>query len=108
MACRARVLRSRNAVFCVRALALSPRRAHDARAMNPTHAKMPTVYLPHGGGPWPFMETTPFADARETGALAAYLRALATHLPRRPKALVVVSAHWEQPVPTVMTSEHPP
>ena len=28
--------------------------------------------------------------------------------PSQPEALLVVSAHWEEPVPTVMTSEHPP
>jgi aromatic ring-opening dioxygenase catalytic subunit (LigB family) len=28
--------------------------------------------------------------------------------PAPPKALLVVSAHWEAPVPTVMTSPHPP
>ena len=39
---------------------------------------------------------------------AAYLRAVA-HVPATPpKALLVVSAHWEEPVPTVMTSAAPP
>src|SRR5262249_18153476 len=40
--------------------------------------------------------------------MAAYLRSIRA-LPRTPpKALLVISAHWEEPVPTVMTSERPP
>jgi aromatic ring-opening dioxygenase catalytic subunit (LigB family) len=70
--------------------------------------KLPAIYLPHGGGPWPFVDLGGLVDARESEALALYLRGMPAALPRRPKALVVVSAHWEAPVPTVMTSPHPP
>jgi aromatic ring-opening dioxygenase catalytic subunit (LigB family) len=68
---------------------------------------MPTVYLPHGGGPWPFVEV-PFGSKAELAALANYLRALPQAAPERPKALLVISAHWEEDVPTVMTGAHPP
>ena len=71
---------------------------------------MPAVYLPHGGGPWPWMDTRffGFADG-EKRALTAYLEeGLVAALPRRPRAMVVVSAHWEEPVPTVMSNPHPP
>lgn len=69
--------------------------------------RMPVVYLPHGGGPWPFVDVG-FGERAELDALAAYLRSL-QDLPRsKPRALLVVSAHWEEPVPTVMTSERPP
>jgi aromatic ring-opening dioxygenase catalytic subunit (LigB family) len=40
--------------------------------------------------------------------LAGYLRSVRSVPPRPPRALLVVSAHWEEHVPTVMTSEHPP
>jgi aromatic ring-opening dioxygenase catalytic subunit (LigB family) len=40
--------------------------------------------------------------------LAGYLRSVRSVPPRRPRALLVISAHWEAPVPTVMTSAHPP
>lgn len=70
-------------------------------------ARMPVVYLPHGGGPWPFVEL-PMFDRNEVAALADYLRALPTRLPARPEALLVISAHWEQPVATVMTAARPP
>lgn len=71
-----------------------------------TTARMPVAYLPHGGGPWPFVDLG--WDTNDADALAAYLRAV-KNLPKTPpKALLVVSAHWEENVPTVMTSEHPP
>ena len=67
---------------------------------------MPVVFVPHGGGPWPFVEMgLPKADVDR---LAAYLRSVRSVPSSPPKALLVVSAHWEEPVPTVMTSEHPP
>lgn len=69
--------------------------------------RMPVVYLPHGGGPWPFVEL-PMFDRAEQDALAAYLRGLPNSLPHKPRALLVISAHWEAPVPTVMSGEHPP
>jgi aromatic ring-opening dioxygenase catalytic subunit (LigB family) len=69
--------------------------------------KMPTVYLPHGGGPWPFVDL-PFASREECNALATYLATMPSQLPQRPTALLVVSAHWEEAVPTVMTSTRPP
>jgi aromatic ring-opening dioxygenase catalytic subunit (LigB family) len=70
--------------------------------------RMPTIFLPHGGGPWPFMDLGGFVAQHEREALAGYLEGLPAALPQRPQALVVVSAHWEEPVPTVMTSARPP
>ena len=67
---------------------------------------MPVVFVPHGGGPWPFVEMGfPRADVDH---LAAYLRGVRSVPSSPPAALLVVSAHWEAPVPTVMTSERPP
>jgi aromatic ring-opening dioxygenase catalytic subunit (LigB family) len=65
--------------------------------------RMPVAFFPHGGGPWPFVDLG-IGSKAELDALAAYLRSI--HQPA--KALLVVSAHWEEAVPTVMTSEHPP
>ncbi len=75
---------------------------------NASQSRMPVVFVPHGGGPWPFVDLGDFLDKREFEVLAGYLRDLAKHLPHRPKALVVVSAHWEAHVPTVMTNPKPP
>jgi len=69
--------------------------------------RMPTVYIPHGGGPWPFVDL-PMFDRREVESLAKYLRSLSASLPQKPKAILVVSAHWEAKVPTVMTAAQPP
>jgi len=68
--------------------------------------RMPVAFIPHGGGPWPFVEMGLPKD--EVEKLAAYTRSL-RNLPKTPpRALLVVSAHWEERVPTVMTAERPP
>jgi aromatic ring-opening dioxygenase catalytic subunit (LigB family) len=72
-----------------------------------TTPRMPAVYLPHGGGPWPFMKES-LGDPAELEALAAYLRAVRDVPPKRPAALLVISAHWEEDRPTVMSGERPP
>ncbi|MDC0712558.1 class III extradiol ring-cleavage dioxygenase [Stigmatella sp. ncwal1] len=69
--------------------------------------RMPVVFLPHGGGPWPFVEMG-IRDQAGFDALVGYLQSV-RQLPKLPpKALLVISAHWEEDVPTVMTSERPP
>ena len=67
--------------------------------------RLPVVYLPHGGGPWPFVDVG-FGDPAEYARLATYLRGLSSLA--RPRAVLAVSAHWEEAVPTVMTSARPP
>ncbi len=69
--------------------------------------RQPTIYLPHGGGPCFFMDWT-MGPADTWDALAAWLRSISASLPEPPKALLVISAHWEQKVPTVMTGAQPP
>jgi aromatic ring-opening dioxygenase catalytic subunit (LigB family) len=80
--------------------------ARDKEA-SATSRRMPVVFLPHGGGPWPFVELN-FGDKRELSALTDYLVSLRELPPERPRALLVISAHWEEPVPTVMSSPAPP
>lgn len=65
---------------------------------------MPTFFVSHGGGPWPFME----GDYRQAHAkLEASLRALPGSLPERPRAILMISAHWEESAFTVMNSPAP-
>lgn len=71
-----------------------------------TSTRMPVAYIPHGGGPWPFVDIG--MDRGEHDALATYLRGLGALTPAKPKALLVVSAHWEERVATVMTAATPP
>ncbi|HEX7476242.1 MAG TPA: class III extradiol ring-cleavage dioxygenase [Polyangiales bacterium] len=69
-------------------------------------ARMPVAFVPHGGGPWPFVDLG-FPPAEVTD-LAGYLRALPALPKSEPTALLMISAHWEEAVPTVMTAAHPP
>ena len=64
---------------------------------------MPVFFLSHGGGPWPFIEGTKQAYA----LTERELRKLPDRLPARPKAVLMVSAHWETDEFTVSTSERP-
>jgi aromatic ring-opening dioxygenase catalytic subunit (LigB family) len=57
----------------------------------------PTYYIPHGGGPWPFMPER----AAELGSLTAFLRGLIADAGVKPRAILVISGHWEERVPTV-------
>jgi aromatic ring-opening dioxygenase catalytic subunit (LigB family) len=68
--------------------------------------RMPVVFIPHGGGPWPFVDTG--FPPEDVADLAGYLKTVAAVPPERPHALLVVSAHWEEPVPSVMTAPRPP
>lgn len=69
--------------------------------------RLPVAFLPHGGGPWPFVDVG-LGEKSELDALASYLRSVADLPAEAPKAILVVSAHWEEPVPTVMTAPRPP
>lgn len=69
-------------------------------------AKQPSIYLPHGGGPCFFMDPPPDEPTRWV-AMGAYLRDIPNLLPERPDALLIVSAHWEMPRPTVLGAAHP-
>jgi aromatic ring-opening dioxygenase catalytic subunit (LigB family) len=60
-------------------------------------ATLPTLYIPHGGGPCFFMDWSLTGGPAETwDATAAWLRGLAETLPARPRAIVVISGHWEE------------
>lgn len=69
--------------------------------------RLPTLYLPHGGGPCFFMDWT-MGPADTWDRMAAWLRGIESTLPVKLKALLVVSAHWEERVPTVLTNRAPP
>ncbi|MCU0681344.1 MAG: dioxygenase [Polyangiaceae bacterium] len=79
----------------------------DGRTRAGSGSRLPAVFVPHGGGPWPFVEVG-LGTKTERDALATYLRSLRSLTATPPKALLVVSAHWEEPVPTLMTAERPP
>jgi aromatic ring-opening dioxygenase catalytic subunit (LigB family) len=47
-------------------------------------------------------------DPAEVQDLVGYLRSVPAVAPSAPQAILAVSAHWEAPVPTLMTGENPP
>jgi len=53
--------------------------------------RQPTFFIPHGGGHCFFMDDP---QGVWTG-MAGFLRSLRDHLPEAPKAILVVSGHWE-------------
>jgi aromatic ring-opening dioxygenase catalytic subunit (LigB family) len=69
-------------------------------------SRQPAIYLPHGGGPCFFMDWT-WGPADTWKATQRFLEGLAVTLPAVPKAMLVVSAHWEEPVFTVGAAARP-
>jgi len=67
--------------------------------------RMPTIFLPHGGGPCFFMDWNP---PDTWNRMAAWLRGVIATLPEKPKAIVVVSGHWEADAYTVTANAQPP
>jgi len=68
--------------------------------------RLPTFFIPHGAGPCFFMEWTR-GPADTWDKTAAWLKGLLEGLPERPKAILVVSGHWEAPVFTVGSAARP-
>jgi aromatic ring-opening dioxygenase catalytic subunit (LigB family) len=68
--------------------------------------RLPTLYIPHGGGPCFFMDP-PAASPHMWDGLAAYLRGIDASLGARPKAVLVISGHWENPLPTFNVAAKP-
>lgn len=66
--------------------------------------RLPAHYIPHGAGPCFFMDWNP-PDA--WAAMARWLGGLVAELPALPKAVVVVSAHWEEAAFSVTAAPHP-
>jgi aromatic ring-opening dioxygenase catalytic subunit (LigB family) len=69
--------------------------------------RLPTYFIPHGAGPCFFMEWT-HGPADTWDKTATWLKGLIAGLPERPKAILLVSGHWEEPVFTVGSGQHPP
>ncbi len=64
---------------------------HNKPSVTESNARQPTLYIPHGGGPCFFMDWNPPDTWQQ---LAGFLKRVADTLPARPRAIVVVSAHW--------------
>ncbi|MGA2793848.1 MAG: class III extradiol ring-cleavage dioxygenase [Roseiarcus sp.] len=67
-------------------------------------ARMPCLFIPHGGGPCFFMDAPPPFSHSAWDKMAGYLRGVGPSLAARPKAILVVSGHWDAKRPTVNTA----
>lgn len=66
--------------------------------------KLPTFFISHGGGPWPWID-----ERREDFAgTLRWLQQLPATLPAQPAAILSISGHWEEREFTVATSAQPP
>ncbi len=67
-------------------------------------SKLPTYFISHGGGPWPWLP-----DMRK---MLKKLEVSLADMPRQigvvPKAILMISGHWEGPDFAVMASAAPP
>jgi aromatic ring-opening dioxygenase catalytic subunit (LigB family) len=68
--------------------------------------KLPVIYIPHGGGPWPLMKDA-YGDPAPYDRLEAYLRGFGESMKDKIESILVVSAHWEEPKPTLHFGEKP-
>jgi aromatic ring-opening dioxygenase catalytic subunit (LigB family) len=66
---------------------------------------LPVYFLSHGGGPWPWMGEQ---MQGRYDRLAAALTHVGHEWGEKPTAVLMVSAHWEEPEFTLMTHPHPP
>lgn len=66
--------------------------------------KMPAFFISHGGGPWPWVP-----QLREVFTkLEASFHDIVKALPEKPKAILMISGHWEADQVRVMSSDAPP
>ena len=67
--------------------------------------RLPTFFISHGGGPWPWMK-------EQMGGVYDQLEASLARMPAElgttPRAVLMLSAHWEEPRFTVQTHPRPP
>ncbi len=67
-------------------------------------SRLPTYFISHGGGPWPYVPDM----RRAMHVLEASLQDIPRQLGTTPAAILVISAHWEESAFTLMSSEAPP
>lgn len=75
---------------------------HNSQLFN--QSRMPTWFIPHGGGPCFFMDWNP-PDA--WNKMGDFLKGLASTLPSKPRAIVLISAHWLESVVGVTGAQQP-
>lgn len=69
--------------------------------------RLPTVFIPHGGGPCFFMDWT-MGPADTWDKMAGFLRSFGTIVGSRPDAILAISGHHEGDMVEIMSSPAPP
>ena len=67
-----------------------------------SNTTLPTYFVSHGGGPWPWMDGE---FRRNFDQLEASILAMRRELGNSPKAVLVISGHWEEPGFTISSAE---
>lgn len=68
--------------------------------------RLPVIYIPHGGGPWPIIDMSGFRDPGVWERLSAYLKTIGNI--EGIKKILVISSHWENHKPTILMNSEPP
>jgi aromatic ring-opening dioxygenase catalytic subunit (LigB family) len=71
---------------------------------NTGSVRMPTWFIPHGAGPCFFMDWNPSDAWDKTGKL---LKDLPSTLPTKPKAILMISAHWMRSTISLTGAQNP-
>lgn len=66
--------------------------------------RLPTYFISHGGGPWPYLDG-PFRRAFDV--LEASLVAIRQELREKPRAVLMISSHWEEDGFAISSGEAP-
>ena len=68
-------------------------------------SRLPAYFVSHGGGPWPYMKDQ---LGGRFDKLEASIVDIRRQLAERPRAVLVISGHWESPQFAVSSSPRPP
>ena len=71
--------------------------------MTGSSSRLPALFISHGGGPWPYVE----AHRQMYRHTEKELRRFPARLAARPKAVLIISAHWEAGKFSVATAARP-
>jgi aromatic ring-opening dioxygenase catalytic subunit (LigB family) len=69
--------------------------------------RQPAFFIPHGAGPCFFLKQALIGPPGTWEGMRSFLGSLPGRLPERPRALLVVSAHWETDAVAIGTSANP-
>ena len=67
--------------------------------------RMPSLFVPHGGGPCFFIDGPPPFNKATWASMARYLASIGETVWPTPKAVLVISAHWQAVRPTINTAD---